>query len=97
MTFTMDTFVSRVPDSMSTEVDGDLVILGMSTSSYIALDPIGKRIWERIEGPVRVEDLCQGLAQEYRGPLEQITADVLKFLQDLKVEGLVQEHGQTLG
>ncbi|MBN2148749.1 MAG: PqqD family protein [Anaerolineales bacterium] len=90
MTIESHTVLSRVEELLTTQVDDDLVILNPATDNYIALDKIGRRIWELLETPRRVDDLCQQLSREFNGSLEQITADVLAFLQELEGEKMLR-------
>ncbi len=85
-----DDLVVRTSDLMSAPVDQDLVILNTARDNYVALDEIGRGIWERLETPQRVSDLCRGLREEYEGDPDQIAADVLGFLVQLREAGLVR-------
>ena len=87
------TSVVRTEGAMSAPVDNEIVILNMKGNNYISLDQIGRRIWELIETPVAVEDLCSRLEQEFAGTREQIVADVIPFLEELEREGLVRVAG----
>ena len=81
--------ITRVPDLMSTRVDEDVVILNMQTDTYVALDAIGRRIWDLLETPRRVDEICQQLSQEFSGDPEQITTDVLAFLNELEADQML--------
>ncbi len=81
--------VTRIAGIMSTPVDDDIVILNMLKNNYVSLDAVGRRIWDLIESPVLVSDLCSQLVSEFAGSEEQISADVLSFLNELLKEGLV--------
>ena len=72
---------------MTAPVDNEIVILNMKGNNYISLDAIGRRIWEIIEAPVTVDDLCGRLGQEFEGTQEQIVADVLPFLEESTISG----------
>lgn len=82
--------VVRTEGMMSTPVDDEIVILNMKGNNYISLDPIGRRIWEMIETPSIVDELCNRLEQEFDAPREQIVTDVLSFLEEMEHEGLVR-------
>jgi hypothetical protein len=81
-------FVQRKPGALWTPVDREAVIL--AENHYIALDDIGRRIWELLEQPERVDKLCESLSKEFKATPEQIAADVLPFLGELADEGLIQ-------
>jgi hypothetical protein len=82
--------VVRVEGMMTAPVDQDIVILNMLKNNYVSLDQIGRRIWELIEAPVTVSELCLKLGDEFEGGNEQIVADVLSFLNELLKEGLMR-------
>ena len=91
MPFSMTSTVSRIPSAMVAPVGEDLIILGLASNSYIALDAVGQRIWALVAEPVRVAELCRRLGEEFNGSADQITLDVLAFLQELETEGLVHD------
>jgi hypothetical protein len=86
--------ICRAPDLMTAPVDDDLVILAKTSSSYVALESIGQRVLELVQAPIRVDDLCRRLSQEFDATPEQIAADIQPFLTDLKAEGIVDVVGQ---
>ena len=90
MTVEPSSKIVRTAGALTTTVDKDIIILNMATSNYVALDEIGRRIWNLIEQPILVSDVCAQLAQEYAGDPQQITADVLAFLSELLSESLAQ-------
>jgi hypothetical protein len=81
--------VARAQNLASNAIDDDLVILNLRRDNYIALDPIGRRIWELLEAPRRVDDLCRQLTEEFEGPPDQIAADTLVFLNELNGDGML--------
>ena len=84
------TRVVRTEGIMTAPVDQEIVLLNMKGNNYISLDAIGRRIWELLESPVMVDDLCRQLGAEFEATQEQICADVIPFLNELEREGLVR-------
>jgi len=82
--------VVRTEGLMSAPVDDDLVVLNAERDSYGALDAIGRRIWELLEAPLPVAELCAQLGEEFDGEPAPIAADVSAFLDELEQEGLVR-------
>jgi len=82
--------VHRTPGLMATPIDNELVILSMQSNSYVSLDQVGRRIWDAIEDPITVQELCAQLASEYSSEAGTINADVMAFLDKLEADGLVQ-------
>jgi len=74
----------------STVVDSDIVVLNIVTQKYIGLDEIGGELWELLAQPQRIDDLCRAMCDRYDGSSEEIAADVLSFLGELRNEGLIE-------
>jgi len=89
MPIDLNTTVMRVDQVMNTPLDEEMVILNMAKNNYIALNQVGRRIWDLLEKPIRVEELNRILSREFGATPEQIAADVLPFLNSLADEGLV--------
>jgi hypothetical protein len=86
----LDSVVVRVPGVTAAPVGDDLVILNLARDDYVALDVIGRRVWELVEEPRTVADVCASLRSEFEDPAQRIEADVLDFLNELSSEGLVR-------
>jgi hypothetical protein len=67
-----------------------VVILHLGRSAYYDTDRIGADIWQRLQQPVRVRDLCQAIQAEYDVALSVCQEDVLAFLEDARREGLIR-------
>jgi hypothetical protein len=81
--------VMRNDTSMMAPLDEGLVVVSLASNAYIALDDIGRRVWELLETPMSVEALVAQLAQEFEGTPELIMADVLAFLAEMESAGLL--------
>jgi len=89
MALTFKSVVKRVGGLMSTPVAGDIVILNQDRDNYVALDEIGRRVWELIAEPRNVSDVCLKMAEEFDAPVATIRPDVIAFLDELAAEGLL--------
>ena len=87
---TIDTVLVRTDHCLVSEIDNELVMMDVQSGHYFTMDAIGNDIWNRLEQPVRVGDLCVILEQSYAAPLDVITADVLRLLDSMAGEGLVK-------
>lgn len=74
---------------LCTEVDGQLVLMDISSGKFFGLDTVAMSIWERIEYPVSVTDLCSGCIADFEGQPAVIEADVLRLLAYLAKFGLI--------
>lgn len=82
--------IARTENLMSASVDKEIVILNMAKNNYIGLDEIGLRIWELLERPFSVDELCHRLSREFEAAPEQIESDMLPFIGELINEGLIR-------
>jgi hypothetical protein len=82
--------LARNEELPSANVDREVVFLNASMDSYIALDEIGRQIWELLASPRRVDDLVAELGQQFDGDQDVIEADLLTFLRELEHEGMVR-------
>lgn len=87
---TLETVLVRSEQCLASGIDDELVMIDVESGHYFSLDAIGHDIWNRLEQPVRVGDLCVALEHAYSAPLEVITADVLRLLNSMAGEGLVK-------
>lgn len=87
----------RAKGNVSTELEGETVILDINTGVYSGLDPVGTRIWKILENPVTLVQIREKLLQEYDVSPEQCTADLLVFLQKLVNNNLIIMENGALG
>ena len=79
----LDTLIVRTDSVITAGMGDEIVMMSMERSCYYGLDAIGSKIWDRIETPIRVCDLCQGLLGDFEVEREQCQIDVLAFLNEL--------------
>jgi hypothetical protein len=81
--------VNRAKDCISTELDGETVILDTVSGIYSGLDPIGTYIWNLLEQPATVSTLRDAILERYDVTEEQCVADLLCFLKELAAKGMI--------
>jgi hypothetical protein len=79
----------RDPDVISAEVDGEPRLLHLRSWTYVALNPVGERIWALLAEPADEEALVRALLAEFEGDEPRIRADVDAFLKRLRDEGFL--------
>ena len=87
--------VRRTQESVSTELDGETVILDIASGIYSGLDPVGTYIWNKLEQPLSVGFLHDAVLSQYDVIEEKCTADLLNFLKDLADNGLIVIADET--
>jgi hypothetical protein len=84
MTFSSDEKIQlKVDDVVWREVGDELVVLELSTSTYLTLNGTAKHLWVSLSGGSTVDELTAMLADRYEIPKEQARSDTESFLAAL--------------
>lgn len=87
---TLSTRLSRIPELIATEMDGDLVMMSIEKGQYYGIGGIGSRVWTLLETPMSIAELARVIQQEYEIDAATCQADLLTFAQKLLEHGLVR-------
>lgn len=80
----LDTLIlSRAEDKISTELDGETVIMDLTTGTYSGLNEVGTTIWNLLNEPKSFSTLQTAIEEKYEVSSEECTADLTSFLQEL--------------
>jgi hypothetical protein len=90
MEITLDTRVVRSSEPLLAAVGDALVMFSMEKGSYYGLNDIATAVWQRIEAPIAVANLCADLQQVFDVPPQRCEAEVLGFLRKLETKGLLR-------
>ena len=82
--------VKRRADVLSTIVDGCVVLLDSNRQVFVGFDDIGTFIWQAVEMPTAVADLCVSLSKCYAAERSIIEDDVVEFLDQLLQQKLLE-------
>jgi hypothetical protein len=77
-------------EQVSSDVQGEVVILNFQSGVYYGLDAVGTRIWSLIQDSRRVSEIRDALVEEYDVEPERCECDLLALLQRLAGEGLIE-------
>jgi hypothetical protein len=86
----MASTVVRSGSCLAAKVSDELILMDAEQGNYFGLDPICAAIWERLEGPVTLSDLCAALGREYDADAETIARDVMRLMERMIEACLVQ-------
>jgi hypothetical protein len=85
---TRDQFVAA-PDQVSSELDGDAVILNLNSGVYFGLDPVGARVWELLQQPRTIDEIRGAMLHEFDVDPDQCHRDLVELLEQMRTKGLV--------
>lgn len=93
----LNTVVVQTDQLLTSELDGETVLMSVTQAAYYGLDDTAQRIWKLIAQPYRVADLCDRLIAEYAVERAACERDVCAFLNELHQEGLIRVVAQAGG
>ena len=92
-----DTVVAQIEELVSSDLDGETVMMSVKNGKYYGMDPIGSRIWALIKQPSTVSVLCDILLREFNVDRERCEKDVLIFLNKLAEDNLIRIVHASVG
>lgn len=78
------------PDVQGTTMDGETVLLDLSTGRYYTLNRLGSVIWELCTGHHTISDIHAVLSDRFDVAPERALDDLVTLVNDLIQEGLLQ-------
>lgn len=84
------TKVVAAEDTLSTNLDGESVVLHTGTGQYYGFNSVGTEIWESLSSPRTVDDVVQHIAMEYDVTHDKCREDVESLVAELIDKDLVE-------
>lgn len=75
--------IQRSNKLVSSNMDGETVMMSIENGEYFGLNSVGSRMWELIENPIKVDTLIELLLAEFDVSREQCEAETMEFLNHL--------------
>ena len=86
---TLKSNIQRNASMITSNLDGEIVMMSVENGEYYGLDEIGTRIWELLEKPIVIDSLIHCLTLEFEVEREECEQDTLDFLKDLFARNLI--------
>jgi hypothetical protein len=77
-------------DVVSCDLDGEAAILNLKDGVYYGLDPVGAKIWNLIQKPIRLNDVVEIIWDEYDVDINRCKDDIFELVEELLNNGLVK-------
>lgn len=81
----------RNKNTLSEKLLDEIVMLDLELGKYFALNPVASRVWELLEKPNSIEELCKSLLNEYQVEEEQCKKEVEALLEQLVKLKLIEK------
>jgi hypothetical protein len=86
---TLHALVQRNPGLVTSNIDGEIVMMSVDNGEYYGLDEIGSRIWDLLENTISVENLVEKLTEEFEVEKGDCMNDTIEFLKELLSKNLI--------
>lgn len=80
----------RSPDSISTVLDDETVILDVASGVYSGLNEVGTVLWSLLENQVTFADMQERILTEFEVTTEMCSENLLTFLKELEQNKLIE-------
>jgi hypothetical protein len=85
----LDSDVAINDEAVSRELDGEAVILNLTSGTYFGLNAAGTRIWALIQEHKSLREVFEVMRKEYEVSPEVLERDLLHLVEQLREKGLV--------
>jgi len=75
---------------VSCRINDEVAILDLERALYFGLQGVGVHIWDSLEQPRSVDDLCASVMSEFEVSEATCQADIVQILGRLEAEGLIE-------
>lgn len=78
-----NTYYIRNRKTISGRLHDELVMMNIEQGKYFSLNPVATRVWDMLERPVLMDELCDLLMDEYEVGFEQCHKEVDGLLAEM--------------
>lgn len=72
---------SRNSNNLSSKVNDEVVMLNAKKGQYFTLNAVGSRIWDLLETPQTIDDICNVLISEFEVDQSTCENEVNQFIE----------------
>lgn len=88
--FEPSTVFRRSRRQVSCDLNGEAAILHLDRSVYFGLKGVGALVWMALDEPQSLAELNRLVCKEFDVDAARAEADLMKFLSELQIAGLVE-------
>lgn len=79
----------RRKDTISGRLHNEMVMMDIAQGKYFSLNPVATTIWEFLEQPLTIKDICMKLMEEYEVDSTQCSNEVSEHITEMMKLGLI--------
>ena len=88
--FATSSVVRRSAHQVSCNLNDEVAILDLNKSLYFGLDTVGAHVWEALQEPRSVADICAAVSDHFEVAPADCQTDIVRFLESLREAGLIE-------
>lgn len=85
-----------IKEHLYSELNGEAVILSLTTGKYYGLNAVGVSVWTAIQEPTTFQDIQSVVMEQYDVDRETCNREVSAFLQRMAEEGLIEVKNEAV-
>ncbi len=85
----LQSMVTRNNDIVVGIIDEEIAMMNLETRELYHLNSSGKQIWDLLDRPQTIDDLCKVLGARYEVTSEACEKDILRFVEELAAQRIV--------
>lgn len=89
------TLIQATPEQVSSDLNGEAVILDLKSGIYYGLNPVGAKIWTLVQEPKTVAQIREVLLEEYEVAPEICHRELIALLYQMEASGLVEVKNEA--
>jgi len=86
----LESVVVASKEQLASSIGGETVILGLQSGRYYGVDRVSARVWQILQEPSRVADICNTIVSEYAVDRHVCEADLLALLGQMADGNLIE-------
>lgn len=83
----------RNSKTISGRLSDEMVMMDIDKGKYFALNPVATRIWDLLEQPMTLGDICLILSEEYEVEYLQCRSEAEQYIMKMVDLGLIIDNG----
>lgn len=89
MNVTESTKVKQNPNMLTTQMDGEIVMMSIKHGKYFSIGKTGVAIWGQIETERSIGEVVDSLCEQYEVDRAVCAQDVLRFVENMVAKEIV--------
>lgn len=85
----LKTKIKRSSHPLSSPIADELVMFDTKKGKYYGLNVVATEVWNRLDKPLSIEQLCSLLTKEFDVSMDQCQKEILEFLPEMLDKGLL--------